>query len=213
MCPGGYVLSSGTGADGVVSNGMSNYHRNSPFANAAVVVSVDHEQRFGAASDAFAGLEFRGGLERAALAQARARGGQHQIPAQRAIDFMEGREGPALPTSSPSGAIATRLDQLLPADMTQRLRSGLDAFHRSMKGFLSPEAQLHGVESRTSCPVRITRDPESFESVSHPGLYPAGEGAGYAGGITSAACDGARIADAIAAKLSARPLGDLARAR
>ena len=90
-----------------------------------------------------------------------------------------------------------RLDELLPTDMRDRLREGFNNFQRSMKGFLSEDAQVYGVESRTSCPVRITRDNESLQSISHAGLYPAGEGAGYAGGITSAACDGIRIAEKI----------------
>ena len=201
MCPGGYVLSSGTSADGVVSNGMSNYHRNSPFASAAVVVSVDHESRFGA-GDVFGGLDFRRRLERRAASMVRESGGTREIPVQRAVDFLDGRSGPALKTSSPSGARAVRLDQLLPADLVERLRAGLAEFDRSMKGFLSVDAQFHGIESRTSCPIRVTRNPATLESISHPGLYPAGEGAGYAGGITSAACDGVRIADQVASVLA-----------
>ena len=208
MCPGGYVLSSGTSADGAVSNGMSNYWRNSPFANAAIVVSVDHDARFGAS--AFAGLEFRRRLERDAVDSVRAAGGTHQLPVQRAIDFVEGRAGDALKTSSPSGAVSVRLDRLLPQDIADRLRASLARFDRSMRGFLSPEAQLHGIESRTSCPVRVTRDPITLQSVSHPGLYPVGEGAGYAGGITSAACDGVRVADAIAQQISSARLSDVA---
>jgi uncharacterized FAD-dependent dehydrogenase len=111
-----------------------------------------------------------------------------------------------LKSSSPSGAIATRLDELLPADIADRLREGVQAFDQNMKGFITREAQFHGVESRTSCPVRILRDPQSLQSLSHPGLFPTGEGAGYAGGITSAACDGIRVADAIAELLSSRSL-------
>ncbi|MNL46559.1 hypothetical protein D3C87_1692830 [compost metagenome] len=95
-----------------------------------------------------------------------------------------------------------RLDEMLPTNMRDRLREGFEKFNRSMRGFLTEEAQVYGVESRTSCPIRVTRDNDSLESVSHPGLYPAGEGAGYAGGITSAACDGIRIADKIIDKLS-----------
>ncbi|MBV2168566.1 MAG: hypothetical protein KUL82_07655, partial [Bdellovibrio sp.] len=90
-----------------------------------------------------------------------------------------------------------RLDELLPPSMRDRLREGFDNFQRNMKGFITEDAQVYGVESRTSCPVRITRDNDSLESISHAGLYPAGEGAGYAGGITSAACDGIRIAEKI----------------
>lgn len=203
MCPGGYVLSSGTSADGVVANGMSNYHRNSPFANSAVVVSIDHEKRFGA-GDVFGGMRFRRSLERAAFDAVQRAGGSHQIPVQNVVSFLEGTGGEALKSSSPSGVVHTRLDQLLPEDITHRLRLSLEQFNRHMRGFITREAQFHGVESRTSCPIRITRDSSTLESVSHRGLYPTGEGAGYAGGITSAACDGIRVAEAIVASLSAQ---------
>lgn len=204
MCPGGFVLSSGTEADGIVCNGMSNYHRGSPFANSAIVISINHEQRFG--SELFGGLSFRRGLEQAAFQAVRRAGGTRELPVQGVVDFMKGRAGVALKSSSPSGVTAVRLDQLLPADLTDRLRASMEEFNRHMKGFITPEAQFHGVESRTSCPVRITRDAETLQSVSHRGLYPAGEGAGYAGGITSAACDGIRIAEAIAESIASRRL-------
>lgn len=199
MCPGGYVLSSGTEADGVVSNGMSNYHRNSPFANAAIVVTVDHEKMFGDAK--FGGLEFRRGLEQEAMQRVARAGGTKEIPVQRALDFMSSRLGQALPSSTPSGVKAVRLDDLLPETMTRKIREALEDFERKLPGFLGKEAQLHGVESRTSCPVRVTRDEETLQSVSHAGLYPCGEGAGYAGGITSAAVDGIRIAEKVVATL------------
>lgn len=204
MCPGGYVLSSGTEHDGVVANGMSNYNRNSPFANSAIVISIDHAKRFGSSPDAlFKGLDFRRSLETKAFdaVQSAAKAGlcsPHAIPAQRLTDFMEGKSGPTLPTSSPSGVAPVRLDQILPSDLTNRIRHSITQFDSKMRGFISPEAQFHGVESRTSCPVRMTRSTRDLESVSHAGLYPAGEGAGYAGGITSAACDGVKIADQIA---------------
>ncbi len=197
MCPGGYVLSSATGPGGVVSNGMSNYHRNSAFANAAVVVTVDYEKTFGSAL--FAGLRWRRELERKALAQVVQAGGTKQLPVQRVEDFLNNRLGPALESSCPSGVIATRLDQLLPEAISKALGDGLLRFEKWMRGFIHPSAQFHGVESRTSCPLRITRDSKTYQSVSHRGLYPTGEGAGYAGGITSAACDGIAVAEAIAA--------------
>lgn len=202
MCPGGYVLSSGTSADGVVANGMSNFHRNSPFANAAVVVSIDYEKTFGA--DPFAGLTWRRKIENDALNMVLSNGGKKELPAQGVEDFLLGRLGKALPTSCPSGVVAARLDQLLGPDMNRHLRSGLEKFEEWMKGFISPHAQFHGVESRTSCPLRIRRNPSTLQSISHLGLYPAGEGAGYAGGITSAACDGVAIAEAIVAEVSAQ---------
>ncbi|MCB0405777.1 MAG: FAD-binding protein [Bdellovibrionales bacterium] len=204
MCPGGYVISSGTEDSGIVSNGMSNYARNSPFANAAVVVSIDYEKQFG--TNVLAGLDFRAALEQAALAQVVSAGGTHQFPAQRLTDFLDAKSGPTLPSSSPSKVIAVRLDSLLPNWIYERLAAGLNQFDRNMKGFVSAKAQLHGVESRTSCPLRVVRDKLSLESTSHSGLYPTGEGAGYAGGITSAAVDGVRVAEAVASRLCDKAL-------
>lgn len=195
MCPGGYVIASSTEPDGVVSNGMSNYARNSPFANAAVVVSVDHATLFG--NDVMAGLRFRRELEQRARSMVVAAGGDRQFPAQTVEDFLAGRSARLLATSSPSGAVKARLDELFPQAITRRLAKSLERFNRKMPGFVSPQAQFYGVESRTSCPVRVTRDPISYQSISHAGLYPTGEGAGYAGGITSAAVDGVRVAEAI----------------
>ena len=195
MCPGGYVLSCSTDGLGTVSNGMSNYNRNSPFANSAIVVSVDFKESFG--DDLFGGLKYRQELEAAGLAQVRSAGGKKELPAQRLLDFLSGSSGPVLKSSSPSGVVPARLDQLFGSTFKELFVKGLNDFEHSMKGFISDEAQLHGVESRTSCPLRITRDENSLQSLSHRGLYPAGEGAGYAGGITSAACDGIRIAEAI----------------
>ncbi|UXR63661.1 FAD-dependent oxidoreductase [Bdellovibrio bacteriovorus] len=204
MCPGGYVLSSGTEADGIVCNGMSNYNRNSPFANAAIVVSIDHEKNFG--DDVFGGMKMRRELETRAYQSVLKAGGTRELPAQNLLDFLYGTNSKTGPRplragSSPSGALNIRLDELLPNNMRDRLREGFEKFQSSMKGFLVEDAQVYGVESRTSCPVRVTRDDETLESVSHKGLYPAGEGAGYAGGITSAACDGVRIAEKIIAQL------------
>lgn len=219
MCPGGYVLSSGTEHGGVVANGMSNYNRGSAFANSAIVISIDHPKRFG--KDLFGGLTFRRSLETAAFKAVQAsvdRQGlpekaRHAIPAQRVVDFLNGKDGPALPTSSPSGVLPVRLDKILPADLTKRMAQSLEEFNSKMKGFISDQAQFHGVESRTSCPIRITRSSDDLESVSHAGLYPAGEGAGYAGGITSAACDGVRIADQIAVLVTSQASGVTARAQ
>lgn len=194
MCPGGYVLSSGTEADGLVVNGMSNFHRNSPFANAAIVVAVDQRQ-FG--RELFSGLQFRREIEKAAFTRVQEKRGGKALPAQRVEDFINGKVGTTRKGSSPSGEIAIDLHALLPKELKDRLIEGLVKFNRSMPGFTSQEAQLYGVESRTSCPLRITRDPESLISLSHQGLYPCGEGAGYAGGITSAACDGVKSAEKI----------------
>jgi uncharacterized FAD-dependent dehydrogenase len=199
MCPGGYVLSSGTDMKGVVSNGMSNYNRGSRFANAAIVVGVNHEKSFG--EDLFGGMAFRARLEAEGLRLVHEAGGRKQLPAQRLVDFLAGRAGPTLDCSSPSGIVATRLDTLFTGEFKTRFEGALRKFDQDMRGFISEQALLYGMESRTSCPLRITRDPESLQSVSHQGLYPAGEGAGYAGGITSAACDGIRVAEAIVSEL------------
>lgn len=202
MCPGGYVLSSGTEANGIVVNGMSNYHRNSPFANAAMVVSIDFAKHFG--TDLWGGLKLRAALEQRAYEAVRAAGGTRELPAQKLHDFVAGRAGAVTKGSSPSGQVPVRLDEILPKELVQRMLKSMQKFEKNMRGFASEEAQLYGVESRTSCPVRVTRSDDTLESVSHPGLYPAGEGAGYAGGITSAACDGIRIAEKIAERVAGR---------
>lgn len=196
MCPGGYVLSCSTDGLGTVSNGMSNFKRNSKFANAAIVVTIDAQKTFG--DELFGGLNFRRELEHAGLELVRAAGGSHQLPAQNLMDFLDGKKGAVGESSCPSGVVPARLDQLVGPRLKKFLVDGLNGFERGMKGFISSQALLHGVESRTSCPLRIPRDENTLQSVSHSGLYPAGEGAGYAGGITSAACDGVRIAEAIA---------------
>ena len=199
MCPGGYVLSCSTDGRGTVSNGMSNYSRGSRFANAAVVVSVNFEKSFG--KDLFGGIRYRQELEAHGLALVKEAGGTKQLPAQRLIDFLDEKSGPVGETSSPSGVVPARLDHLFGDDFKKLFLTGLKTFEEQMKGFIHESALLHGVESRTSCPLRITRDPETLQSLSHSGLYPTGEGAGYAGGITSAACDGIRVAEAIVAEV------------
>ena len=201
MCPGGYVLSSGTEADGVVSNGMSNFNRGSKFANAAIVVSIDHTRFQG--DSAFAGLRFRKDIEQKAYQMVQHQGGEQKLPAQKLMDFLLNRTSKKdLSGSSPSGLQSSRLDQLFPDDLYLHLVSAFERFQSQMDGFIGGDAMLYGVESRTSCPVRIPRDKETLVSVSHDGLYPCGEGAGFAGGITSAACDGIRVADSIVESLS-----------
>ncbi len=204
MCPGGYVLSSGTEADSIVCNGMSNYKRNSPFANAALVVSIDHEKYFG--KDLFGGLKLRRELETRAFQAVRAQGGTKELPSQSVADFFAGKSGKVLPSSSPSGALSIRLDEILPKPISTRIKEGLQVFDQQIKGFISDKAQLYGIESRTSSPIRITRDSKSLQSISHQGLYPCGEGAGYAGGITSAACDGISVAESICLQLQSQSL-------
>ena len=200
MCPGGYVLSSGTEADGVVVNGMSNYHRNAPFANAAVVVTVDWKTWFPQGPQA--GLAWQRAIEKAAFLAVREAGGSREVPVQRVSDFLANRLGSALPASCPSGVRPVNLRAVMPAPLVSALEAALCRFDHKMPGFAGESAQLYGVETRTSSPVRIVRDPETLQSRSHPNLYPVGEGAGYAGGITSAAVDGIRAAEAIVSCLT-----------
>lgn len=195
MCPGGYVLSSGTEADGLVCNGMSNYNRNGKFANSALIVTIDHKKLFG--EDLFGGLKLRRELEKKCFQAIQKAGGTKELPVQTTKDFIDGKKGNALATSSPSGVLPVNFHEILPDFLINPLKEGLKNFDQKMPGFISQNSQLHGIESRTSCPVRITRHNETLTSLSHEGLYPAGEGAGYAGGITSAAVDGIRIAEAI----------------
>ena len=199
MCPGGYVLSSSTEEGTAVSNGMSNYRRNSPFANSAIVVPVDHQEHW--PGDRWGGLKFRQRLEKLAYRRVREGGGRQHLPAQSLLDFMFHRLRALPKNSSLSGATPVRLDGIFPTGMTTHLQRAFEDFHNKMGHFFHPRATLMGVETRTSAPVRIERDPETLESTSHKGLYPVGEGAGYAGGITSAACDGVRAAEKMMLKL------------
>ena len=196
MCPGGYVLSSGTKDGYLVSNGMSNYNRGSDFANAAIVVSIDHQKNFG--EKLFGGMEFRQSLEAEAYKMVSAQDKKRELPAQALMDFFGNKiTTKEMKSSSPSGITPAPLHELLPKEVKIALEKSIQAFDKKMKGFATEQAVLHGVESRTSCPLRITRDSGTLQSISHQGLYPCGEGAGYAGGITSAACDGIKIADQI----------------
>ncbi|MGE3975900.1 MAG: NAD(P)/FAD-dependent oxidoreductase [Bdellovibrionales bacterium] len=203
MCPGGYILSSGTDADGIVCNGMSNYHRNSPFANSGIVVSIDYEKNFG--KDIFAGLEFQHSLEKACKDAVTRVGGTKQLPAQKTMDFLNSKTSDELlKSSTPSGISSVDFNKILPPFLVKALKEGLANFAQKMPGFDGATSQLHGIESRTSSPLRVPRNPETFESTSHQGLYPVGEGAGYAGGITSAAADGINAAEAIMQVLSSQ---------
>ena len=175
---------------------MSNFNRSSKYANSAIVVSINHDESFGS-EDIFAGLNFRNSLEKAGFDLVQTAGGDKHLPKQRVTDFIHRRSGDVTKGSTPSGGIATRLDGLFSDSIHKHMVEALEVFDRRMKGFISDEAEFFGVESRTSCPIRITRDSDSLQSISHPGLYPTGEGAGYAGGITSAACDGIRVAEKI----------------
>ena len=194
MCPGGHIVPAGSEAGMCVVNGMSASHRNSPFANSGMVVQINPEDIPG--DDPLRGLAYQEALERLAFEHG---GPQAQAPAQRLKDFAEGRASRDLPACSYlPGIVPSRLDQWLPAHIGKRLQQGFKDFDRKYPGFLTNDAVIVGVESRSSSPVRILRDPETLQSVSYPNLYPCGEGAGYAGGITSSALDGINAALKIA---------------
>jgi len=200
MCPGGWIVPATTEADGVVVNGMSLSRRDSPYANSGLVVTVEPDD-LGAAglTGPLAGIEFQRRIEQAAFA---AGGGALRAPAARITDFVAGRASSSVGDSSYlPGLCATDLAAVVDAGgvaIAARLRAALRRFGGTMRGYLTDQAVLVGVESRTSCPVRVPRDPITLQSPDLAGLYPCGEGAGYAGGIVSAALDGIRIARAIA---------------
>lgn len=203
MCPGGIIAPCATAPDEVVTNGWSPSKRNNPFANSGIVVpmpaSVLTELSGPHAEDPLWGMNG----QRATEHQAWIAGGRDQgAPAQRLEDFIQGRLSNDLPECSyQPGIVSHRVDELLPAGIAQRLREGFKAFGQKMRGYRSNEAVVVAVESRTSSPVRIPRDPETLEHVTMKGLYPCGEGAGYAGGIASAAMDGERVAEALALRI------------
>ena len=201
MCPGGFIVPAMTDAAQSVVNGMSPSGRTSPYANSGLVTEVrpaDFEH-LRAEWGELAGLKFQQQFEE----MARRNGGDRQIaPAQRVADFVAGRASASLArTSYIPGIVPSRLDRWMPGFIAQGLRQGLATFGRRMRGFVTNEAVVVGVESRTSSPVRIPRDPATLMHPETAGLFPAGEGAGYAGGIISAALDGERIAEAIVRNL------------
>ena len=204
MCPGGHIVPAGSAQNSCVVNGMSASHRNSPFANSGMVVEIRPEDLQFTPIPSLQGREFSGGLKGLAFQQylehmAYQHGGEPSLaPAQRLKDFVEGRKSKTLPACSYlPGMVTSRLDEWLPAHIGKRLQQGFRDFDRKYRGFLTNEAVILGVESRSSSAVRIPRDVETLQSVSTPGLYPCGEGAGYAGGITSCALDGINVALAI----------------
>ncbi len=197
MCPGGFIVPAMTDSAQSVVNGMSPSGRNSRWANSGLVTEVRPEDYAFLMEEhgALAGLVFQQQLEEAA----RQYGGDKQVaPAQRVSDFVAGRASSSLPaTSYIPGLVSSRLDKWMPDFMASALRKGIASFDRKMRGYVTPNAIVVGVESRTSTPVRIPRDSETLMHPEMQGLFPAGEGAGYAGGIVSAALDGERVADAV----------------
>jgi uncharacterized FAD-dependent dehydrogenase len=200
MCPGGFVLPSSAQSGRMVVNGMSNYNHGSPFANSGIVVTIDKDKWYpGGPVDA---LKFQAEIETRAHDAVKLAGGTIEVPAQRVEDFIKNRVGKLGKSSCPSGTIAVNLRNIYPKELTAAFTEALENFNRKMPGFTGHDAILHGVESRTSSPVRVLRDKEAFNSPRFTNLYPVGEGAGFAGGITSAGVDGIRIADSIFSSVS-----------
>jgi uncharacterized protein len=203
MCPGGFIVPAATELDGLVVNGMSLSRRDSPYANSGLVVAVEPQDLAAAGyRGTLAGVEFQRAIERAAK---QAGGGTLRAPATRATDFLAKKASRDTPeTSYQPGLFATDVRPVLDAggvELSTRLARALALFGKRMPGYAGGDAVLVGVESRTSSPVRVPRDNVTLQSPDMPGLYPTAEGAGYAGGIVSAALDGMRVARAIALTL------------
>ena len=204
MCPGGQVVAAASEAGRVVTNGMSYHARDGRNANAAVVAGVGPAD-FG--EDPRRAIAFQRELEARAYAAGRA-GGPYAAPAENIVSFLEGRGELKITRVQPTynrGVVPADLGSLLPGQLAEALRAGLRAFDHKLAGYTAPEAILTGLETRTSSPVRLVRG-ENYECTQLPGLYPCGEGAGYAGGIMSAAVDGLRAAAAIVGRY--HPAGD-----
>jgi len=202
MCPGGFIVPSATSQEEVVVNGMSPSGRNSPYANSGIVVEIKPEDfaKY-SSSGVMAGIEFQKELEREAWKNG---GHTQKAPAQRLNDFVNGDISANLPKVSYfPGVTSSPLHSWLPKSIGRRLRDGFRQFGVVMRGYMTNEAVVLGVESRTSSPVRIPRDPVKLHHIRVSGLYPCGEGSGYAGGIVSSAVDGMRAAEAIAESLKA----------
>lgn len=209
MCPGGFIVPSSTAPKEIVINGMSTARRNSRWSNAAIVTEIrpeDVPQKFivqakNDGCDALASLYFRTALERNTFTEAQKSGAltnSQQAPAQRLVDFLSHTQSTSFPdTSYAPGIISSRIDEWLHPHINKRLQSAFRVFDKKMRGFICDDALIIASETRTSTPVRIVRDKETLECVALRGLYPCGEGSGYAGGITSSAMDGARVAKSV----------------
>jgi len=202
MCPGGFIIPAASEPGQLVVNGMSPSNRGTRWANSGMVVEIlpedlpEEYDRFGPLKM----MHYQADIEHRFF---KAAGCTQRAPAQRMTDFVASRPSHDLPPSSYApGLVAARIDRLLPADIAHRLQTGFREFGRKAHGFLSPEATLIGAETRTSAPVRVPRNPDTLVHTGYTGLYPCGEGAGYAGGIVSAAIDGMRCAEALASVLT-----------
>ena len=199
MCPGGIIAPCATEQEEVVTNGWSPSKRNNPYANSGIVVSVEPKDLPNyTPDDPFVCLDFQKLVEKSCWEAA---GETQRVPAQRMIDFVEGNISKDFPkTSYQPGIVAVDLSEVLPPLIAKRLQKAFVSFGRKMKGYYTNEAVLHAPESRTSSPISIPRNPITLEHIEVKGLYPCGEGAGYAGGIISAAIDGINCVDAIVQK-------------
>ncbi len=191
MCPGGLIVPASTSPGELVVNGMSLSRRDSPYANAALVVSLDQNP----GKDVFDGMHYQSGLEKHIFSFG---DGTQQAPAQRITDFVKNKISADLPSSSYiPGVYSAPMHEFLPGWIAGAIRKALHEFDKKMKGYFTSEAQLVGLESRTSAPIRINRDRATLMSTTTEALFPGGEGAGFAGGILSAALDGERLANAV----------------
>lgn len=205
MCPGGHLMPTNAQAEHLAINGMSYHSRKSGFANAAVVVNVLREDFY--RGHPLDGMRFQENLEKLAF---KAGGGNYYSPAQKLKDFLAGREskGEIKSTYKP-GVTNARLDKIMPSFIVDALRAGVKEYDKKMRGFICDESAVVGIESKTSSPISMMRTKE-LQSVSHPGIFPAGEGAGFAGGIVSASLDGVKIGRAVLENvLAARSQGYL----
>ncbi len=197
MCPGGVIIPAASAPGEMVVNGMSSSNRGSRWANSGMVVEVLPEDVAG--NSPLKMMDFQMKIEQDFFNES---GQSQNAPAQRMGDFVASRPSTSLPpTSYAPGIHPARIDKLLPHDIARRLQKGFEEFGRKQRGFLTNEAILIGDETRTSSPVRLPRDAEKLQHITTTGLYPCGEGAGYAGGIVSAAIDGERCAESVAEQL------------
>ncbi len=195
MCPGGIIAACATAEGEVVTNGWSPSKRNNPYSNSGIVVSVEPEELPNWENNPFVCLDFQKEVEKACWEVA---GKTQQVPAQCMKDFVEGKVSTSFPRSSyQPGIVSVDLNKVLPDRIARRLRKAFVEFDKKMRGYLTNDAVLHAPESRTSSPIQIPRDDETLQHPQAKGLYPCAEGAGYAGGIISAAIDGIKCVDAI----------------
>ena len=197
MCPGGLIVPAATSPGEIVVNGMSMSRRDSPYANSGTVVAIELEDvKQYETNDVFGTLAFQSKVERDFF---NAGDGSQRAPAQRLTDFVKRKvSSDLLSTSYIPGIFSAPIHSILPSQIYKKLQQGVLNFEKLMRGYLTESAQVIGVESRTSAPVRIPRDAKTLMHTTCEGLFPSGEGAGYAGGIISAAMDGQNVAKAVA---------------